>query len=104
MPGLIQMLNELESHRLEVVLVPLNPRLRGWNEYGMKRVCADVPPRWYRALCRDYPSSRGVRRGKPDTRIRRANVLRALMRMVSGAGYAGKYREELLRIAEGVKA
>jgi hypothetical protein len=103
MAGLIQMLNELESHRLEVVLVPLNPKLRGWNEYGMKRVCADVPPRWYRALCRDYPSSRGVRRGKPDTRIRRANVLRALTRMVEGRGYNGKYAQELIKIADSIK-
>lgn len=103
MAGLQIMLAELEAHRLEVVLVPLNPNRRGWNEGGMKRVCADVPPRWYRALCRDYPSSRGVRRGKFDTAVRRANVLRALERLVDGRGYAGKYREEFLRVAEGIK-
>jgi len=102
MAGLQIMLAELEAHRLEVVLVPLNPRLRNYNEGGCKRVCADVPPRWYRALCRDYPSSRGVRRGKPDTRIKRKNVLRALERLVDGRGYAGKYREEFLRVAEGI--
>lgn len=103
MPGLLQMQAELEAHRLEVILVPLNPRLRGWNEGGMKRVCADVPPKWYRVLCREFPSSRGVRRGKLDTKIKRRNVLRALDRMVSGAGYFGKYRDEFLRIAEGIK-
>lgn len=102
MAGLIQMLNELESHRLEVVLVPLNPNRRGWNEGGMKRICADVPPRWFRQLCSRHASSRGVRRGKFDTRIRRANVLRALARLVDGRGYQGKYREEFLRIAEGI--
>ena len=102
MAGLIQMLAELEAHRLEVVLVPLNPNRRGWNEGGMKRVCADVPPKWYRALCREHLSSRGVRRGKPDTRIRRQGVLRALGRLVDGRGYFGKYREEFLRIAEGI--
>ena len=100
MNGLITMLNQLEAHRLEVMLVPLNPKLRNWNEYGMKRVCADVPPRWYRALCREHLSSRGVRRGKPDTKIKRANVLSALNRLVSGAGYGGKYRDELVAVAK----
>lgn len=102
MAGLQLMLEQLEAHRLEVMLVPLNPRLRGYNEGGCKRVCVDVPPRWYRALCRDHLSSRGVRRGKPDTKIKRRNVLRALTRMVDGRGYGGKYREEILRIANNV--
>ena len=100
MNGLQLMLEQLESHRLEVMLVPLNPKLRNWNEYGCKRVCSDVPPRWYRAMCREHLSSRGVRRGKPDTKIKRANVLRALNRMVSCAGYGGKYRDELVAVAK----
>jgi hypothetical protein len=103
MAGLIQMLNELESHRLEVVLVPLNPRLRGWNEGGMKRVVADRGPAWYRRLCNAHASSRGVRRGKFDTRIRRANVLRALTRMIDGDRYRGKYKDELVAVAAAVK-
>ena len=99
MAGLQLMLEQLEAHRLEVMLVPLNPRLRGYNEGGMKRAVVDRPASWYRELCSRHPSSRGVRRGKFDTRIKRANVLEALTRMCDGRGYAGKYREELVRFA-----
>lgn len=100
MPGLIQMLNELESHRLEVVLVPLNPRLRNYNEGGCKRALADQNAKWYRLFAAQHPSSRGIRKGGFDTRIRRANVLSALQRMVDGRGYCGKYKDELLGIAK----
>lgn len=93
------MLNQLESHRLEVILVPLNPRLRGYNEGGCKRVVADKPPNWYRKFCANHPSSRGVRRAKFDTRIKRYNTLRALRQIIAGQP-AGKYETELRRIAE----
>lgn len=96
--ALEQMLDELESHQLQVVLVPLNPSGRGYNEGGMKRVLADQNPKWYRTLCSQHPSSRGIRRGKHDTRIKRANILRALRQMISGKP-AGKYSEDLRRIA-----
>ena len=100
MDGLRTMLEQLEAHRLEVMLVPLNPRLREYCEGGMKLAVVDRPPAWYRALCGRHASSRGVRRGKFDTRIRRANVLRALTRLCDGQGYGGKYLEELVAVAE----
>lgn len=96
--ALAHILSDLESNKLEVVLVPLDPRKHNWNEGGCKRVAVCVPPAWYRRLCAANPSSRGVRRGGFDTRIRRANVLRAIARLASGK-YTGKYRDDLLRIA-----
>ena len=93
------LLDQLESHRLHVILVPLNPRLRNYNEGGMKRVCADVPPSWYRKLCYNNPSSRGTRRGGPDTRIRRANILSVLRRLSAGLPSRSKYVPELMQIA-----
>ena len=93
------LLDQLEPHRLHVILVPLNPRLRNYNEGGMKRVCADVPPRWYRTLCYNNPSSRGVRRGKADTRIRRANILSVLRRLSAGLPSRSRYVPELMQIA-----
>jgi len=100
MNGLITMLNQLESHRLEVMLVPLNPNRRGWNEGGCRRCLADQNAKWYRDFCARFPSSRGTRKGGFDTVIRRANVLSALNRLVSGAGYGGKYRDELVAVAK----
>lgn len=92
------MLAQLESHQLQVILVPLNPRLRGYNDGGCKRVLADQNPKWYRQFCARHPSSRGVRRGKLDTRIKRYNTLRALQQIIAGKP-AGKYEAELRRIA-----
>lgn len=98
-----QLLNELEASRLEVQLAPLNPRLRNYNEGGMKRVVVSVPPTWYRKLCREYPSSRGIRRGKFDTRIRRANVLSTLRVLSEGRTTPSKYVPDLGRIAATIK-
>lgn len=100
MSALIEMQAELESHRLEVQLVPLNPKLRNWSEYGMKRVVCDKPPAWYRKHCQAHTSSRAVRRGKHDTRIRRAGVLRLLSRLIAGQPTTSKYADEIRGIAE----
>jgi hypothetical protein len=97
------MLSELESHKLEVQLVPLNPKMRGWNEFGMKRVCVDVPPAWYRKFCALHVSSRRIRRGKFDTRIRRIDILRILSRLSEGKPSRSIYADELRRIASKLK-
>lgn len=97
------MLMELESHQLRVELAPLNPRLRGYNEGGCRRICADLNPKWYRSFCAQFPSSRGIRRGKFDTRIKRANTLRALRQLIAGVP-AGKYGPELRAISRQLKA
>ncbi len=99
MSKLHQLLSELESHQLQVILVPLNPNRRGWNEYGMKRVCLDKSPRWYSQLCSRHTSSRGVRRGKHDTRIRRATILNVLRRLCAGRRSWSRYAPELLEMA-----
>ncbi len=101
MQALIEMEAELQSHRLEVQLVPLNPRLRNWTEYGMKRVCVGKSPRWYSTLCSRHTSSRAIRRGKHDTKIKRRNVERLLARLVKGLPTRSKYAAEILRVAEG---
>jgi hypothetical protein len=90
------MLAELESHRLEVCLAP--SRRHDRRDWDMIRVCLDTPPRWYSKFCAAHTSSRGIRRGKHDTRIKRANTLRALNQMLAGVP-AGKYEPDLARIA-----
>ena len=100
MEALIEMEAELDSAKLEVQLAPLNPRLRNYNEGGCKRVVTSRPVKWYRELCNRHVSSRGVRRGKFDTRIKRANVLRLLSRLSSGLPSCSKYAAEIRGIAE----
>lgn len=97
------MLDQLESHRLEVMLVPLSPKLRNYIEGGCKRVCVNVPPRWFRQLCGKHLSSRAIRRGKPDTKIRRANILSILSRLARGLNSRSKYVPELVVIARGME-
>lgn len=98
MVELQQMLDELESHRLEVQLVPLNPRLRNWNAGGMKRVVSDRNADWYRRFCKNHPSSRKRNKRKWDTKIKRANILRILTRLCHGKPSVSKYADELRRI------
>lgn len=99
MNALIQMEAELQSHCLHTILVPLDPRKRNWNEGGCKRVNCDVPPLWFRRLCQKHTSSRGVRKGKHDSRIRRQNVLNTLRSLLAGK-HRSKYDAELLGIAQ----
>ena len=93
------LLDQLESHRLHVILVPPNPKLRNYCEGGCKRCVADKNPPWYSKLCYNSPSSRGTRRGGPDTRIRRANILSVLRRLSAGLPSRSKYVPELMQIA-----
>lgn len=101
MRALTQLLCELESHQLVTILVPSKRRDR--RETDWIRVNADENPRWYRRLCADNLSSRGTRRGKPDTKIRRATILSVLGRLATGRHSISKYATELRKIAAGVK-
>ena len=103
MPTLHQMLAELSSHRLHVMLVPLNPNRRGYNEGGCKRVC-DRNPRWYSQFCSRHLSSRVRNHRKLDTRIKRRDILRILTRLSAGLPSSSKYAEELLDIARRIAA
>lgn len=98
-PTLEIMLAELESFRLEVVLAPLNPRMRGYNEGGCKRVCASRNCDWYRRHCAKFPSGRTKPRRNFDTRIKRRDTLRLLHRLIAGKTSTSIYAPELLAIA-----
>lgn len=100
--ALERMLDELEAGQLVVVLVPLNPKLRGWNEFGMKRVTASVNAAWYRKFCASNISKRGVRRGKFDTCIKRFRTIDALKKMITGQP-STYHHDELVRIASKFK-
>ena len=91
------LLAELESMQLQVVLVPARRRN---SETDCIRVAVEKNPDWYRRFCARHPSSRGTRRGKFDTRIRRANVAAVLKRISAGLPSKSKYATELGAIAE----
>lgn len=93
--ALEQMLAELEGNRLEVILVP---QRRWTNEGGCVRVAVSRNCRWYRAWCLANPSSRRRKNNAPDTRIKRANTVKAIEGLIAGT-YQGKYREGLLKVA-----
>lgn len=96
MRALEELLCELEANPLVTILAPCK---RPCNEGGCIRVNVSQPPRWYRAMCAKFPSSRGVRRGKHDTRIRRANVLQLLNTLITKDRSRSKYAGEVLTIA-----
>lgn len=88
------MLAELESSPLITILAPSKRSDR--REWDQIRVNLSVPPKWFRALCNRHPSSRGVRRGRFDTRIRRANVLQLLNTLITRGHSRSKYAAEII--------
>lgn len=99
--GLEQLLNELQSHQLQTILAPSKRSDR--REWDMIRVNMDENPRWYRNFCARHPSTRGVRRGKFDTVIRRIRTEQTLKRLIAGKHTNSIYADELLRLAAKVK-
>jgi hypothetical protein len=78
-----QMLDELESNVLDVVLVPS----RRWECYrrgGMVRMTQGQNADWYRKLCAKYSSARSRKNALHDTRIKRANVRSTLRMLIAG--------------------
>ena len=65
----------------------------------MIRVKIDENPRWYRKHCGNHPSSRGTRRGKFDTRIKRKDTMR-LARERSTAATTESTARTCFRIAK----
>lgn len=95
------MLNELDAHPLHTILAPSKRSDR--REMDMIRVNDSVPPRWYREFCGRHESKRKTRRGKFDTRIKRANVLSTLRVLSEGRNTPSKYAAELKQIAREIE-
>jgi hypothetical protein len=85
----VELLGELESSCLEVVLVPERRRTC---EGGMIRVAVSKNATWYQRFCRQYASSRRRRKAAFDTMIKRAHTVRALERFAAGASPRGLRR------------
>ena len=92
-----RMADDLDSHALEVILTP---QRRFTNEGGMIRTVAGQNVPWYRRLCAESPSGRGVRRGKFDTGVRRQNVRRVLERLACGKPSRSLYVVKLSELSE----
>lgn len=92
-----QLLAELESNPLVTILAPSKRHDR--RDHDMIRVNMSQPPSWYRALCNRHPSSRGVRRGKFDTKIKRRNVTQLLNTLIARGHSRSKYAGEIMRVA-----
>lgn len=75
------LLNELESHQPEVILIP---QKRFTNVDGMIRVAAEKNCSWYRKFCALHTSTRKRNNDLHDTQIRRHNVIRSLNRLMLG--------------------
>ena len=88
----------LQNSSLEVILVPSRDReiaSRG----GMIRAVVSKNPDWYRKLCEDYPSARTRRSFKPDTKIKRNNIIKVLEKLSKGQKVRSKYVDDLRKIA-----
>ncbi|OPZ65972.1 MAG: hypothetical protein BWY85_00139 [Firmicutes bacterium ADurb.Bin506] len=93
------MLADLSSNVLQVCLVPSRvPEVAA--RCGMIRAVISRNPLWYRKLCARYSSRRRRRSCKPDTRIKRANVLAVLERLSRGLPSRSPYVSDLLDLSQ----
>jgi len=92
-----EMLEELESGGLEVMLSPA-PDPRHYEH--MVRVAVQTNPRWYKELCRRYPSSRKDNPGGKRTRVKRREILRVLRRLIDGKPTTSQYAQDLIAEAD----
>jgi len=99
MSGLEQMLNELESNRLEVILIPEKRRT---HDMGMVRCAVSKNAKWYRDFCGRFASSRKRRNAAFDTCIKRHRTIAALQDMIAGRR-STYYFAELSRISRTFK-
>jgi len=86
------MISEMESYRLEVVLAPA-PEIRHQMGHCI-RVAMSSNPKWYQELCAVHPSSG---KGRCSTRVKRANIMRLLQRLLEGKKINSVYEDFLDR-------
>lgn len=103
------LLDELESLRLEVILVPQRIRT---NEGGCVRVAVSKNVKWYRAFCAAYTARRFKKDAKGvkipyqrknaahDTSIKRRQVLNTLRAMAQGRTLTTVYAYRLAPLVE----
>lgn len=82
-PYFQDMLDELDSGWLDVVLVP-SRRWECSRRGGMVRLTQSQNAEWYRKLCAKYSSSRIRKNALHDTKIKRANVRSTLRMLIAG--------------------
>ena len=91
------LLDELESSQLEVILVPQRHRT---NEGGMIRVAASKNVKWYQDLCARFPSSRRRKNSASDTKIKRQDIIKVLKNLTETGHSPSIYAPTLTSIAK----
>jgi hypothetical protein len=91
-----RMLTELDSSRLEVVLIPASDVRHSGHSV---RVVQEANALWYRKFCAEYSSTRKRKNRHFDTMIKRAHTRRALLEIISGR-CATPYAQRLARFIE----
>lgn len=87
---LCEMLYELQSNRLEVILVPQDEPV---NVGACIRVAIAFNCQWYRELCGAFESNRKRKYKKFKTKVKRKRIEHILLRMISGINVGGVYAE-----------
>ena len=88
---------ELQSSRLEVILIP-----RHFNDHGGCKLRAAQSSNcdWYRQLCSEFESNRSKKYKKFKTKIKRRNIESALDRLCSGEQSKSDYADWLIAYTE----
>lgn len=96
---LVEMLYELQTNWLEVVLIPQKDPA---NADACIRRSISQNVDWYRQLCANHESSgkQSKRRKKFQTKIKRKDIISTLTRLIGKGECDRKYADELVEIAK----
>lgn len=90
-PHILQeMVDEFNESYLDVVLIPSkdhNTAIDG----GMIRVAQNRNPEWYRNLCSNHPKRKQRTRKKPQTSIKKEDIISVMKSMIKNGSTKSKY-------------
>lgn len=95
--ALQEMQYELQSSRLEVILIPQCDPV---NVGACVRAAVSFNCEWYRKLCADFESNRRRKYRKFKTKVKRKNIERILSRLIAGKESDSIYAEWIITYAQ----
>ena len=89
-PYIEEMLLDLSEEYLDVCLIPSRVESVA-KDGGMIRVVCNRNPLWYRQLCSHFPKTRQRRRKKPQTSIRKEDIVAVAYNLLKNGHSKSKY-------------
>ncbi|MFA7287379.1 MAG: hypothetical protein WC055_00720 [Melioribacteraceae bacterium] len=84
------MIDEFSENYLDVVLIPSKDHNTAMDG-GMIRVAQNRNPEWYRNLCSNHPKKKQRTRKKPQTSIKKEDIISIIRNLIKTGDSKSKY-------------